>query len=139
MRLHVQSTCACCSLNFIQKLLMRIIGELGRMTFWRVILQPQTSLTGLTSHLTEELTNQNALTLIIIHVISCPRSGCFYKNGHLRRRLDLSEFRRSFSWEKRVMDPSQSSSVESHPLVETAGSTSALNAEGYVTVKREYF
>jgi hypothetical protein len=37
------------------------------------------------------------------------------------------------------MDPFQSSSVESHPLVETAGSTSALNADGYVTVKREYF
>ena len=38
-----------------------------------------------------------------------------------------------------VMDPFQSSSVEGHPRVETAGSTSALNAEGYVAVKREYF
>lgn len=37
------------------------------------------------------------------------------------------------------MDPFQSSSVEGHPRIETAGSTSALNAEGYVAVKREYF
>lgn len=41
--------------------------------------------------------------------------------------------------EEKPMDPLQSSSVEGHPPVETAGSTSAVGAEGYATVMRQYF
>ncbi len=37
------------------------------------------------------------------------------------------------------MDLLQSSSVEGHPRLETAGSTSAVGAEGYATIKRQYF
>jgi len=33
----------------------------------------------------------------------------------------------------------QSSSVDGHPRVESAGSSSAVGAEGYATVKHEYF
>lgn len=37
------------------------------------------------------------------------------------------------------MDPLQSSSLEGHPRVESPGSTSAVGAEGYATVKTLYF
>lgn len=37
------------------------------------------------------------------------------------------------------MDPFQSSRVDGHPPLETAGSTSAVGADGYVTVKQTYF
>ena len=37
------------------------------------------------------------------------------------------------------MDPLQSSSVEGHLRLESPGSTSAVGAEGYATIKRQYF
>lgn len=37
------------------------------------------------------------------------------------------------------MDPFQSSSTEGHPRLESAGSASAVGAEGYATIKHEYF
>ncbi len=37
------------------------------------------------------------------------------------------------------MDPLQSLSLEGHPRVETAGSASAVAAEGYATVKNSIF
>lgn len=37
------------------------------------------------------------------------------------------------------MDPFQSSSVDGHPTLESAGSASAVGAEGYATVKKHHF
>ena len=62
-----------------------------------------------------------------------------YKRSQSKLRGREPESCRSVVAKEEVMDPFPGSAQEGHPRVETAGSTSATGAEGYVTVWQQYF